>query len=103
MSKWLTYFRAVKSRTHFDAHFLQDARVVAKLYLHYKWGKGRQKFASNIEPSTLAFYPNPVGPWYNIWLILKNTQIKPIKDINKADYIFIFDDKTQSRAADDLP
>ncbi len=103
MSKWLNYYRAVKSRTHFDAHFFQDARVVAKLYIHYKWGKGRQKAVPKTSQATLAFYPNPVGPWYNIWLILNHTGIKKVKDINTADYIFIFDDKTQSLVANNLP
>ncbi len=102
-SKWLTYYRTVKSRTHFDAAFINDARVVAKLYLHYKWGKGRQKLTTAQTHPTLAFFPNPVGPWYNIWLILKHTTIKTVKDIHKADYIFIFDDKTQTQSAQQLP
>jgi len=102
-SKWLTYFSAVKSRTHFDAHFIKDARVVAGLYTHFKWGKGRQTFAADAKRPTLAFFPDPVGPWYNIWLILNNTPIKVVKDAEEADYVFIFDDKTKSRAADNLP
>ena len=68
-SKWLSYFRAVKSRTHFDAAFVKDARVVAGLYTHFKWGKGRQTFRADTPRPTLAFYPNPVGPWYNICLL----------------------------------
>lgn len=102
-SKWLTYFKAVKSRTHLDAHFFKDAGVVAKLYMHFKWGKGRQKFTEVTDRPTLAFFPNPVGPWYNIWLILQNTAIEVIKDVQRANYVFIFDDKTKSYAADTLP
>lgn len=101
--KWLTYFQTVKSRTHFDVHFIKDAGVVAKLYLHFKWGGGRQKFAADTPRLSLAFFPNPVGPWYNIWLILQNTSIKITKDIQSADYVFIFDDKTKSHAAEALP
>jgi len=102
-SNWLTYFKAVKNRTHFDADFLKDARVVAKLYRHFKYGKGRRTFETGTQRPTLAFFPNPVGPWYNIWLILRNTNFKVIKDIHAADYVFIFDDKTQSDAASQLP
>jgi len=102
-SKWLSYFRTVKSRTHFDAAFVKDARVVAGLYTHFKWGKGRQTFRADTPRPTLAFYPNPVGPWYNIWLILQNTKLKKIKDVEQADYVFLFDDKTQSDAAATLP
>jgi len=102
-SKWLTYFNSVKSRTHFDAAFVKDARVVARLYTHFKWGKGRQKFSSGTPRPTLAFFPDPVGPWYNIWLVLQNTRIKKIKDIEQADYIFLFDDDTRCDPVSLLP
>ena len=98
---WLKYFKAVKARTHFDKHFFDDARVVARLYWHFKFGAGRKR-KSDHTPKTLAFFPNPVGPWYNIWLVLHNTNLKLTKNLSAANYIFIFDDRTKTRAASRL-
>lgn len=101
-SKWLRYYQAIKTRTHFNGHFVADARVVAGLYRHFKWGKGKRSFERHEKLRTIAFYPDPVGPWYNIWLVVQNTKLKITKDIENADYVFIFHDETHSNAASQL-
>jgi len=46
--------------------------------------------------ASLAFHPQPSGPWYNAWLAARMSGIKIIKDTDAADVIFVFDDKTES-------
>jgi len=102
-AKWLDYYARVKKRVHIDRSFFRSAIVVIKLYMHFKWGSGKQTFSVDANRPSLAFFPYPAGPWYNIWLVLQNTKLHLVKDIDKADYIFIFDDATHSHAAEALP
>lgn len=96
---WRAYYSHVKHRLTFDRSFFKSAAVVAKLYLHYKHGDGKRHFLKTHRRNTIAFYPQPVGPWYNIWLVVQNTNLKIIKNPRKADYLFIFDDSTHSDVA----
>lgn len=90
----------VRKRVTLNKSFVKGALVVAKLYWHYTFGHGRRTFSANAP--TLAFYPQPAGPWYNIWLTLQNTSIKITKNPFKADFIFVFDDSTQSNVIQNL-
>lgn len=47
--------------------------------------------------SSIAFYPQPSGPWYNAWLAARMGGLKIIKDPALADVVFVFDDKTESQ------
>ena len=47
--------------------------------------------------ATLAFHPQPSGPWYNAWLAARMAGIEIIKDSRAADVVFIFDDITESK------
>ena len=102
-AKWLSYFSDIRKRLTINRGFFKGAFVVTKLYAHYKFGAGRQNIATDKSQSTIAFFPHPAGPWYNIWLVLQNTRLKIINDHTNADYIFIFDDSTASDAAAILP
>ncbi len=101
--KWLNYYNQIKDRLHIDRAFFSDAKTVLRFYAHYKWGSGKQKFAANEARPKIAFFPQPVGPWYNIWLTLQNTKLETIDSVSEADYVFIFDDATYSNAANYLP
>ena len=46
--------------------------------------------------ASMAFYPQPSGPWYNAWLAARMGGIDLIDDPNAAEAVFIFDDKTES-------
>lgn len=100
---WYAYYLHVKDRLTFNRGFLKGAWVVGKLYTHYKVGKGRRRFSRGEHQPTLAFFPQPAGPWYNIWLVVHNTRLRIVKSVHDADYIFIFDDSTFSNAASDVP
>lgn len=100
---WLAYYQHVRQRLTFDRGFFKGAFIVAKLYCHFKFGAGRQKPGPNMARPTLAFFPQPAGPWYNIWLAVQNTKLQLTKHPENADYIFIFDDSTHSEAAANLP
>ena len=100
---WLSYYKHVRQRLTIDRSFFKGARVVARLFAHYKFGAGKQKFAPGVPRPTLAFFPEPAGPWYNIWLVIQNTRLKIINSIQNADYIFIFDDSTSSNPIEELP
>ena len=76
--------------------FLLSAIPVLKLNtyllgLKYKRAMTRQK-----PPASLAFYPQPSGPWYNAWLAARMGGIEIVTDPETADVVFVFDDKTAS-------
>ena len=52
--------------------------------------------------ATLAFHPQPSGPWYNAWLAARMGGIDIVKDPKLADAVFVFDDKTESHTGADL-
>lgn len=104
----LSHFKGVRVRkgvAHFphtgvdiplNGTFLKSAIPVVRLnafLLLQKYGRfllGKKSVAS------LAFYPQPSGPWYNAWLAARMGGVKVVKDTQAADAIFVFDDKTES-------
>lgn len=52
--------------------------------------------------STLAFYPQPSGPWYNAWLAARMGGLRIIRSSQEADVVFVFDDKTESDTGAEL-
>lgn len=51
---------------------------------------------------TLVFHPQPSGPWYNAWLVARMGHVKIVSEKDRADRVFIFDDRTHSYAGDTL-
>ena len=73
----------------------------------YLLGLNAARFALRVmrgkpSPVTLAFYPQPAGPWFNAWLAAKMAGLKIIKNVEAADHVFIFDDVTHSTAGQNL-
>lgn len=89
MRGWLDYFRAVGPRITWDRSLLRGAWTVPWLQL-----TGRLKCPPPI--GTIAYFPQPAGPWYTLPLALVRTGIRRTSDLGKADVIMIFDDRTQS-------
>ncbi len=109
-----SYFRGVKihhrtvllpytgTKIALDRAFFKSAAAVIKLnsyvlvsrFARFATGRGRGK--------TIAFYPQPAGPWYNAWIAAHMAGLKIISDPYQADYIFIFDDATYSSAGERL-
>jgi hypothetical protein len=67
------------------------------LGLKYKRGLMRRK-----PPASLAFYPQPSGPWYNAWLAARMGGVEIVSDPEAADVVFVFDDKTASDTGETL-
>ena len=67
------------------------------LGLKYKRALMREKPAAS-----LAFYPQPSGPWYNAWLAARMGGIEIVTDPQAADAVFVFDDKTASDTGEAL-
>lgn len=100
---WFSYFAHVKDRLTFNRGFIKGALVVCKLYGHFKYGAAKRRFKRGTMRPKLAFFPQPAGPWYNIWLVLQNTDVQITNNIHSADYVFIFDDSTKSDVTTRLP
>lgn len=99
MRRWRNYYSQVSDRISFDRSFISSASMVTKIYLHYAY-KNLIRSAKKLKVErhhTLAFYPNPAGPWYTIWMALQSTNINIISSAETADVIFIFDDKTKTK------
>ena len=106
---FLTYFKGVSykdgqlhiahtgAKIAVDRVFLRDAGTIIKINSYIAAARLGQKLRGRGQPTSLAFYPQPAGPWYNGWLAAKMAGFKVTRDITHADYVFIFDDKTLSK------
>ncbi len=54
------------------------------------------------DRSTIAFYPDTPGPWYTVYFASHLAGLKITKDIEHADRVFIFQDKTHSEVGETL-
>lgn len=89
MRGWLDYWRAVRGRITWDRSVLHGLWVVPYLQLRRRIGRPARR-------GTLAFYPQPAGPWYTLPLALAGTGIRITRDLQAADAVMIFDDRTLS-------
>lgn len=89
MMGWLDYFRAVGPRITWDRSLMRGAWTVPWLQLT-GW------MSRPSDTGTIAYFPQPAGPWYTLPLALMRTGIRRTSDLGKADAIMIFDDRTQS-------
>ena len=104
----LGHFRGVRIRNgviHFphtgtqipiDGAFIKSAIPVVKFNSYLLAQKYGRSLTGRRPKASLAFYPQPSGPWYNAWLAARMAGIEIIKDTNAADVIFVFDDTTVS-------
>jgi len=85
-----------------NGRFFKDAIPIVKLnsyLLAHRFGRG---IKGQPPKASLAFHPQPSGPWYNAWLAARMGGIQIIKDINAADVVFVFDDITESETGAQL-
>jgi hypothetical protein len=100
---WTDYFRSVKQRIHIDRSFFSSAFAVIKVSFRLKAAKRRmQTSMDQSEQKTIAFYPQPGGPWYTIWMALQLTPLKIVRDYRSSDYVFVFDDRTMTEVGQNL-
>lgn len=114
MPRFLEYFRDIRispKRIHvgttgavidIDKSFRHDALSVFKIYAYFKWRQVKQVFKFSKPAKTIAFYPQFPGPWYNIWQVIRLAGLKTETNVAKADYVFIFEDKTISEYDKDI-
>jgi hypothetical protein len=60
------------------------------------WLQLRGRVGRRKSSGTIAYYPQPAGPWYTMPLALASSGIRKTKDLSKADAVMIFDDRTLS-------
>ena len=97
MRGWLDYWRSVRGRVVLDRGFARALWVVPVLWA--RLGKGN--LAKTIS---LAFHPQPAGPWYTLPLALRATGVRVVRRVADADAVMAFDDRTQHAAhATDKP
>jgi hypothetical protein len=89
MRGWLDYWRTVRSRVTWDRSIARGLWIVPYLQLRQRIGRPRKR-------GVIAFYPQPAGPWYTLPLALAGTGIRLTHNIQTADAVMIFDDRTVS-------
>ncbi len=82
-----------------DKAFFKSALAIAKINLSLS---GHRIMRRN-KSGTLAFYPDMPGPWYTAYFAAHLAGLRLTSDARAADSVFIFDDKTRSHAAEQLP
>jgi len=80
-----------------DQVFWRGLFAVTKIYLYFSVRRILQIFTPSKVAGTIAFHPQTPGPWYNIWQSVRLVGLKTLSDVTKADYVFIFEDKTISQ------
>ena len=80
-----------------DKSLLESARAVLKIYVYFKFLQIKQIFKKPTSSKTIAFHPQMPGPWFNIWQVTRLAGLKTISDMTKADYVFAFEDSTQTK------
>ena len=99
LSRWVDYYKSVHSRIHVDVGFFKSAISVAKIYVYFVGQRFRLALGGQTNRRSIAFYPQPAGPWYNIWITTQLLEMKISADEESADHIFVFDDLTQTDSA----
>jgi len=82
--------------------FFISAIPVVKINAYLLALKYKRTFRRENPIATMAFYPQPSGPWYNAWLAARMGGVKLINDPNAAETVFVFDDKTESDIGEKL-
>ncbi len=110
----LRYFRTISfKRDHlrfnntgaiikYDSEFLFQIRKLTPFNLYILALRFWRFITRQKSVGKLAFYPQTAGPWYNAWFAAHFAGCKVIRDIDAADYIFVFEDLTHSDLSDRL-
>ena len=96
MGGGVIYFPHTGTKIPINTAFFKSAIHVVKFNTYIVVRRFGRFLTGKKPSSSLAFYPQPSGPWYNAWLAARMGGIKVIKDPSAADAVFIFDDKTTS-------
>lgn len=86
---WFDYWRTVRGRVTWDRSVLRGIWIVPYVQIRHRVGRPERR-------GTIAFYPHPAGPWYTVPLALAGTAIRITRNVQLADAVMIFDDRTLS-------
>lgn len=92
--KGVIHFGQTNTDIRMDRAFFQSAFAVVKINTAITWRR-ITKASSN---GTIAFSPDMPGPWYNARYASHLAGLKITKNVEQADCVFVFDDKTVSDA-----
>lgn len=79
-----------------DIAFFKSAIGVVRMNIGVIYARLKNALSAQ-HNGTIAFYPDMPGPWYNARAVAHIAGLKITSDVNAADRIFIFDDKTHSQ------
>ena len=110
------YFKGVKFRggsVHFgqtatdialDKAFFKSALSVIKINAWLILRRVKNAFSQSRSKGRkmIAFYPDTPGPWYTVYFASHLAGLKITKDLNDADRVFVFEDKTHSQVGNSL-
>ncbi|MEO1569583.1 MAG: hypothetical protein AAFR94_10220 [Pseudomonadota bacterium] len=94
--------RQSETTIRLDTAFLRSGLSVLKLDAYNAVSKTSRALRGQKPAATIAFYPEQPPRWYNIYWVAHFSNLRIVSDLDEADYIFIFDDATISRAGSDL-
>ena len=101
--KGAVIFPHTATRIQMDKAFFKSAFAVTTFNTYLVGLRCLRFVLKRGKSKTIAFYPQPSGPWYNAWLAARMAGLKIISDPHEADHVFIFDDATHSRIGLELP
>lgn len=96
MRHGVAHFPHTGAEIPLDGTFFQSAISVVKFNSFLLAQKFGRVLTGKKPRASLAFYPQPSGPWYNAWLASRMGGLKITKDPQTSDVVFVFDDKTES-------
>lgn len=82
--------------------FFKNAIPVVRFNSFLRLQKFTRRLTGKAPYSSLAFFPQPSGPWYNAWLAARMAGIDISNNPESADVVFVFDDKTTSETGAQL-
>lgn len=85
-----------------NVSFFKSAIPVVRFNSYLLLKKYKRSLTRKPRVATMAFYPQPSGPWYNAWLAARMGGVDIVKDPDIADAVFVFDDKTESDTGETL-
>lgn len=96
ISRGVIHVRATGQQIPIDLKLLISIIAVVRMYV-YLFGVKFIRWLRRRKPTgSIAFFPEQPAFWYNIWIDVQITGLQLCEDTNEADFVFVFDDKTQS-------
>lgn len=97
------YIQSTGAEINLNWPFVRDFASAFRLYA-YIVGRTLVNRARGQKPvGKICFYPQQPAPWYTIWSVTQFFGLDFTQDPVEADFIFLFDDKTFTNAAQTLP